>query len=184
MANEIVKDNDNFPAVAKNNLDAIAALCDNQIPQLKLVEGGFRVRGSDKFVKEILGTILDAVPYLIRFEDKVAHKLPHVSDDLDIPDGYERRCDLRILVDDQVVGLSLAPTSMRFGLSPYIKYLRGRGFELYQVTTKLMSQQVTNQRGTWNTVVFEFVEDTVPKSSPETPRTSNQPQDRIPQSWR
>ena len=184
MSNEILKSNGNVPAIAKDKLDAIAALSETQIPQLKPVESGFRVKGSETFVKEIRGTIIDVSPYLIRFENNIAHKLPHVADDLDIPPGYDRRCDLRILVDDQVIGLSLSPTSMRHQLSPYIKYLRGKGLELHRVTSRLTSQQVSTSKATWSKVIFEHVEDPAPKISPEPPQAATQPQDRIPQRWK
>ena len=147
-----------FPAIPEDRLDAVIGLSEDQTMWLKLVEGGLKVVAQDKFIKNVTGAIIDVTPYLMKFENGVPSKIPHVADDLQIPAGYERRCDVKIAADGQVFGLSLAPSSTRFYLSPYLKFLRSRGLRPEEAVTRVSSKQASNDRGTWSVAVFELID--------------------------
>jgi hypothetical protein len=167
------------PSIPEDKLNAVIDLSDDQTLWTKVIEGGFKVINQDKFVKGFTGRIVDVTPYLMKFENGVPHKLPHVADDLEVPEGYERRCDLKLLVDDQLIGLSLAPSSTKFYLSPYLKFLRNKGLRPEQVLTKVSSKQASNDKGTWSVAAFELIEETQ-GTSPEPPQPLS---GRVPKGW-
>jgi len=103
--------------IPEGHIDAVINLSAESILWLKPVEGGLKIVTQDKFIRDVAGKIVDVFPYLMKFEDGVPTKIPHVVDDADIPPGFERRCDLKILADGQLLGLSLAPSSMKYYLS-------------------------------------------------------------------
>ncbi len=145
------------PAIPNEKLQAVMDLAGDEIIWLKTVEGGFKLVKQDKFVKNITGRIISVEPYLMRFENGVPTKIPHIADDLQIPEGFERRCDIKIRTGDQVLGLSLPSSSFRYNLSPYLRFLHGKGLRPEQVSTKVFSRQATNNMGTWPVACFELV---------------------------
>jgi hypothetical protein len=178
------------PTIPDENIDAMIDLSDDIALWVKLVPGGFQFANHDKIVPELVGKIVSVVPYLINFEagDRIPAKLPHVKSDLEIPEGYSRRCDVKILTGGQIVGISLAPSSMKFQLSPYLKYLRNQGLRPEDVVTRITSKQVSNNMGTFQVVVFVVVNetgkpvDTPPKRTPsETPPKASS--DTYPDEW-
>ncbi len=175
----ITKFESKVPSIPDDKLNAVIDLSDDQTSWVKVIEGGFKVINQDKFVKGFTGRIMDVTPYLMKFENGVPHKLPHVADDLDIPEGFERRCDVKILADDQLIGLSLAPSSTKYYLSPYLKFLKNKGLRPEQVFTKVTSKQASNDKGTWSVAAFELVGE--PQgTSPETPQPVS---GRVPKGW-
>ena len=173
----VTKFESKVPSIPEDKLDAVIDLSDDQTSWVKVIEGGFKVINQDRFVKSFTGRIIDVTPYLMKFENGVPSKIPHVADDLDIPEGYERRCDVKLLADDSVIGMSLAPSSTKFSLSPYLKFLRNKGIRPEEVVTKVTSKQASNDKGTWAVAAFELV-----GSSDKAPPES-QTERRVPTEW-
>jgi len=169
------------PKIPDATLKAVMDLGKEITIWIKPVNGGFKIEKQDKFVKNFEGRILSMDPYLIQFENGVPDKRPHVDDDLQIPKGYERRCDLKILASDQILGISLAASSFKYNLSKYLIFLDGKGLRPEQVITKFFSQQASNAKGTWSTVCFDLV--SVISDSPVSPSTSTPSQSAIPAEW-
>ena len=145
------------PAIPNEKLQAVVDLADDQTEWLKTVEGGFKLVNQDKFIKSITGRIISVDPYLMKFENGVPTKIAHIADEHQIPEGFERRCDLKIKVGNQILGLSLPSSSFRYYLSPYIKSLLNRGLRPEQVTTRVFSRQASNAKGSWAVSCFEMV---------------------------
>jgi hypothetical protein len=162
----------NLPNIPDEKIDQIISLSDDQTIWIKVIEGGFKITSQDKFVKFLVGKIVDATPYLIKFEGGTPTKIPNVINDLEIPEGYERRCDVKLLVEDEVFGISLPPSSTKFYLSPYLKYLKNKNMRPESVLTRVISKQASNQFGTWPVAVFELAVD-----SPEAGSPKNYPKD-------
>ena len=161
----IVPREKNLPGIPDDKLSAVIQLSDDRTNWVKIVEGGFKLLGQDKFVKQLVGKIVDVTPYLIKFESGVPTKIPNVTDDLEIPEGYERRCDVKLLVDDELFGLSLPPSSIRFYLSPYLKFLRNKNLRPENVLTRVTSKMASNSMGTWPVSVFELADTPSPDAS-------------------
>ena len=140
--------------IPDETIEKIISIGDGTAIWAKLVDGGFSI--NDKIITEMKGVICGINPYLVKWENKQPHKIQHISDDDKIPPGYERRVDLRILVDEQIVGISLAKSSFKYQLSPFLRYLRNCGLRPENVVTRLRSKQVSNVHGTFNVVVFEM----------------------------
>jgi len=165
--NAILKKDDFSVSIPDEDIDAVAALSDDLAQWAKLVPGGFQFPNRDKVIPELVGTIKSITPYLVKFENGVPSKLPHEPDDYKIPEGFERRSDVKIEVNDMVIGLSLAPSTIKHQLSPYVKYLRNQGLRPEQVSTRIQSRQASNNFGTWNIAVFSMAGDASAKPAHE-----------------
>ena len=154
----LVSHSKNLPNIPPEKIDAVVALSDDQVIWLKLVEGGFKITSQDKFLKGFVARIIDVTLYLIKFENGTPTKIPNVSNDLEIPEGYERRCDVKLLNGEEVFGISMPPSSTKFYLSPYLKYLRNRNLRPENVWTRVTSKQASNQYGSWPVVVLELAD--------------------------
>jgi hypothetical protein len=169
------------PAIPDENLEAVIDMSDDLAVWSKLVPGGLQFPSQDKIIPEVTGRLIQVTPYLINFDlgDRLPAKKPHVRDDIEIPEGYSRRCDIKLDAGGQVIGLSLAPSSMKFQLSPYLKYLKNQGLRPEDVVTRVTSKQVSNNMGTFQVAVFEMVDG---KEKPsETPIESSN--DDTPGEW-
>ena len=146
--------------IPDQTIEDMIALTDDTCHWCKLADGGFKFVNQDKIVPEIVGRMMSIQPYLINFEagDRLPAKKPHVRNDIEIPEGFSRRCDIKLDVDGQLIGLSLAPSSMKFQLSPYLKYLKNQGLKHREVTTRIRSKQASNIQGTFNVAVFEIAD--------------------------
>lgn len=190
MSNEITTTGGTPPSIPDENIDAVIEMSEDITIWTKLVPGGFQFTNQDKMVPEIVGRVVSIVSLLVNFDegDRQPAKLPHVKSDLEIPPGYSRRCEVKIQSGGQVVGISLAPSSMKFQLSPYLKYLKNQGLRPEEVTTRITSKQVSNNLGTFQVAVFEMVDEagksseTPPKRTPpETPPEASS--DTYPEEW-
>jgi hypothetical protein len=171
------------PSIPDESIHQVMKLSDDVAIWAKPVAGGFQFPSQDKIVPEIVGTIVQIQPYLINFDagDRLPAKKPHVESDLEIPEGYSRRCDIKLSAGGQVVGISLAPSSLKFQLSPYLKYLSNQRLRPEEVLTRVTSRQASNNMGTFQVAVFEVAdgEPEVPEvanSEPEEPSGSPSPQ--------
>ena len=165
MNTELTKRENYELSIDNGTLEDVAALSDDWAMWVKLRDSGFEFVSMDKTVPELVGKIIDIRPYLVRFENGQPDKLPHCKNDLEIPEGYERRCDIKIETQGQVVGISLSKSSFIHQLSPFIKFLKNQGLRPEQVMTRLQSKQASNNLGVWNICTFEMVE-TPPQQSP------------------
>jgi hypothetical protein len=169
------------PAIPDENIQNVIDLSEDIAIWCKLVLGGFQFANQDKIVPELVGPMVSIQSYLINFDagDRQPAKLPHVKSDLEIPEGYSRRCDVKVLTGGQVVGISLAPSSTKFQLSPYLKYLKNQGLRPEDVVTRITSKQVSNNMGTFCVAVFEATDGE--KKPSETPIESSN--DDTPDEW-
>lgn len=138
--------------IPDERIDQIINLGEDSTFWLKVSSGGFVA--NDRVIPQLIGIITDIVPYFVRWEGKVPTKIP-ISDQ--IPDGFEIRCDIKVLVDGQVVGISLSKSTVRYQLSPYIRSLKNSGVKPEEVFSRLRVKQATNAYGTFNVVIFECV---------------------------
>jgi len=136
-------------------IEEIISIGGDSVMWSKLVDGGFLI--NEKTIPAIEGIIFRIHPYMVRWDNKRPHKIPNIPNDEVIPEGYERRVDLKVLVDGQLLGLSLSKSSIKFQLSPYLRYLKNSGLRPEDVVTRLKSKQVSNVHGTFNVVVFEML---------------------------
>jgi hypothetical protein len=168
--------------IPDQTIEDMIALADDTCQWCKLTDGGFKFVNQDKIVPEIVGRMMSIQLYLINFEagDRLPAKKPHVRNDTEIPEGYSRRCDIKLDVDGQLIGLSLAPSSIKFQLSPYLKYLKNQGLRPDQVITRVRSKQASNALGTFNVAVFEIA-DAERKEPSET--TSDETSFDYPDEW-
>lgn len=160
-------------AIPEETVKAVAAMADDQPLWMKVTQFGLSY--GEKVVPEIRGRIIQIEPCIIKFEGigKPPIKKPHVADDKDIPEGFERRCDIKIDIgNEQIIGISLSKTSFRWGLAPYIKYLINQGLKPSDVITVLRTRAVTNQYGQFAVVNFNVAND----SSPVDPAPTQVPQ--------
>jgi hypothetical protein len=125
---------------------------DSDILWVKFNPSGFVL--NDRTLPELQGVILDIHPHLIRFEGKTPEKLPNTIRDEDIPEGFERRCDIKMQLHECKIGLSLPKTSF-FQLKPYVRYLTNKGLRPEEVVTRMHTQSRSNQYGTFSVIVFE-----------------------------
>jgi len=171
------------PAIPDENIKSIIDLSDDIAIWCKLVPGGFQFANQGKIVEELVGQVVSINPYLINFDagDRLPAKKPHVKEDTQIPEGYSRRCDIKIITGGQVVGISLAPSSMKFQLSPYLKYLKNQGLRPEDVITRITSKQVSNNMGTFQVAVFETVDEK--RKEPSDTSQAYAPVDQYPGEW-
>jgi len=178
------------PTIPDESIGHVIELSEDIAIWCKPIPGGFQFTNQDKTIPEIIGYMVGIVPYLINFDsgDRAPAKLPHVASDLEIPEGYSRRCDVKIKTADQIIGLSLAPSSVKYQLSPYLKYLRNQGLRPEQVPTRLTSRTVSNNMGSFQVVVFEVAESRkeITPSTKKTPSETPPPEQTsfyIPKEW-
>ena len=138
--------------------DEVIEAGDDATMWAKATEAGFAF--NDKTVPTLTGVITAMYPYLVKWEEGQPHKIANVANDIDIPEGYERRCDVKMEVGaGQLVGVSLSKSSFKYHLSPYVRHLKGVGLRAGDVVTRLRVLQVSNRMGTFNVVAFEVVDD-------------------------
>jgi hypothetical protein len=121
----------------------------------KVTEGGFLI--FEKTIPELEGIICELYNYLVEWDGKKPHKIPTVPSDSQIPEGYERRVDMKVMIGDQLVGISLAKSSIKYHLAPYLKYLSNHGYKPNDVVTKFRIKQVSNVHGSFPVTTFSMV---------------------------
>jgi hypothetical protein len=143
----------------------VISISDDDVLWLKISEAGFHA--DDTFMaQELNGVILNAKAYWIQWTPgQPPDKIPFRTMD-DQPQGYELRCDLKVkLLDGELVGLSLAPSSCR-SFSRYARRLTAMRLQLGDVVTIFRTRAVSNKMGQKFSIVdFDFIP----------PRTDNKP---------
>ena len=151
------------PMIKEEDINAVIRLSDNTCIWSKLVDGGFKFDNQDKIISELVGRLVEIRPYLIDFDsgERPPPRLPHVESDLEIPQGYIRRTDIKIEAANSggsVIGLSLAFSSAKYQLSPYLRHLKNQGLKPDEVVTRITSRQASNPSGTFSVAVFELID--------------------------
>jgi hypothetical protein len=167
--------------IPDENLDQCERLADEVTIWAKLDKGGngIVIESQGKILPELKGRILSIQPYLVKFSEDGPEKIPHVVNDLKIPKGFERRCDIKMNCGGTLIGLSLSKSSFKFQLSPYVKYLRKRGLRPEQVNTRIRTRMAKNHLGSWSIAVFDIAEDDQDNVKPQQP-----PKVDTPAEWR
>lgn len=154
MEKEIVKIEDQQVVEFKLDdevLSQIVELADGTL-WVKVTQLGF-VWG-DKVAPELVGLIADIHPYCIRWADKCPEKVPFAKTP---PVGFEVRADLIIVIGGQRVGISIAKSTIKGQLAPYLKFLQNQHVKPDQVVTRLRTRQASNAYGSFTVVTFEYV---------------------------
>jgi hypothetical protein len=167
--------------IPDENLDQCIRLADDVTIWAKLDKGGngIVIESQGKILPELKGKILSIQPYLVKFNEGVPEKIPHVENDLKIPKDFERRCDVKMNCGGTLIGLSLSKSSFKFQLSPYVKYLRKQGLRPEQVTTRIRTRMASNHLGSWPIAVFDIAGD-----QPDVVKPQQPPEVKTPPQWR
>ncbi len=140
-----------------DTIESIISISDDDVLWLKIAEGGF-LDGDDFLTAELRGIVFDIKPYWIRWNiGEPPEKIPFRSMD-DQPEGFELRTDLKIkLLDDELVGLSLAPSSSR-NFSRYMRRLQGLRLPISEIVTSFSTRAVVNKQKQKFTILdFDFI---------------------------
>jgi hypothetical protein len=172
---------ENALIIPDENLDQCLRLADDVTMWAKLDKGGngIVIDSQGKILPEIKGKLVSIQPYLVRFNESSPEKIPHVDDELQIPSGFERRCDLKIDCGGTLIGLSLAKSSFKFQLCPYLKHLRNLGLRPEEITTRIRTRMASNHLGSWPIAVFDLAGGEHEVVTPQHP-----PEVKIPTQWR
>jgi hypothetical protein len=167
MVKEVFEDAETMPAVyAEGGLPAISdEILDELIETAKDVTLWVKPRGNsfvldDASLPNIVGNLVAIKPYLVKWTDNVPDKIEYAVNELDWPEGYEPRCDIVIQTEGgDKIGVSLAKTSFKKFLCPYIKMLSDQGLKPEQVRTQLTTWEAKSNLGSFNLVKATMVSD-------------------------
>ena len=153
-------------------VESVISISDDDVLWLKIAEGGF-LDGDNFMAPEIRGIVFDIKPYWIKWNiGEPPEKIPFRSMD-DQPEFFELRTDLKVsLIDGELVGLSLAPSSSR-NFSRYMRRLQSMRLPISEVITVFTTRAVVNkQKQKFVMLDFDVIP---PKAGPE---KAKQPQDQ------
>jgi len=139
--------------IPEETIDLFARLSDENAMWIKINDAGFLI--NDKIIAEIIGIIVNVYLYYVMWVDKKPSKIPFEGQAA--PEGYELRCDLKINVQETILGLSLPKTSTKTHLARYIKFLRQSGLRPNDVFTRVRVKGVSSPHGKFNVCVFDSV---------------------------
>lgn len=137
--------------IPQEKIDLVAALADENALWIKMNEGNFLYNG--KIIPEVQGVIVSINPYYVQWVDKKPEKIPFNGQE--VPEGYDLRCDLKLNVNGSIIGLSLAKTSTKTHLAPYLKFLKDSGLKPAGVVTRIRSRVVSSPHGKYSVAVFD-----------------------------
>ena len=158
-----------YPSVSKQVVDEIIELSEDVCMYVTVEKDGFRFKNQEKMVPELVGPIRAIDCYLAYFPggSQAPIKKPWLKNDVDIPEGFERRADVKMGINGQPVCIPLSPSSIKYQLGPYLKHLRNQGLEPEDVITRCTTRTASNELGSWAVVVFEIAdEQRVPSEPP------------------
>ena len=169
------KENENLPQITNQNglinieipeetINLVASMADENAVWPKLTDGGFLL--NEKVIPELKGVLAAIRPYYVKWTNKKPEKIPFNGQEA--PEGFELKCDIRLNVKGTVIGLSLAKTSIKAHLSPYLKFLKNSGLKPYEVITRIRSKAVSSSHGKFNVAIFDCCGTVVdiPESTP------------------
>ena len=187
----IVRKEETSPTIPDQVYEDLIAISDDSRLWARLTDGGFKFPAQDKVVPELVGRIKVINLYTAKFPEGggAPQKRPWVKDESQLEPGWKQRADVKIHVNGQLIGLSLAPSSVKHQLSPYTRYLTNQGLRMEDVVTRITSRQVSNQMGSYNVAVFETTDTKSGKKPsenrkgvpPETPPEASS--DTYPDEW-
>lgn len=135
----------------------VISITDDDVMWLKISDAGFHA-GENFMAEELSGLILDFKTYWIKWcQNEPPDKIPYSKME-DQPEGYELRTDLKVkLLDGELVGLSMAPSSTR-SFSRYTRRLLAARYEPGDVITIFRTRSVVNKINQKFTIIdFEFI---------------------------
>jgi len=94
-------------------------------------------------------------PYYVKWVGKQPEKIAFQGQEA--PPEFSLRCDIRMLVDGVLVGISLSKSSTKSQLSQYLKFLKKSGFRPNQVVTRVRSKTVANPHGRFPLAIFDCI---------------------------
>jgi len=175
------------PSIPEDVVQDIIELSDDTCLWTRIKTGGFQFPNQNEIVPELVGRIVAMDRYLVNFPGpgQAPIKKPWVKSDVDIPEGFSKRVDIKMNIDGQFIGLSLAHSSAKYQLSPYITYLTNQGRRPEDVITRVTTRQASNNLGTWDVAVFSLVDEVGEKEKPpEPPKPAAPNQETIPAEWK
>ncbi len=135
-------------------LDLIERLSDKNLVWIKPSDGGFLM--NNEIVPEIMGVIVGVFPHYAKWTGNKPEKIPFSGQDA--PDGFTLHTDLKIDIGGGgLIGLSLATTTTKSYLSPYLKSLRQSGLRPNEALTQLKVKSVPGKQRTFNVVNFTLI---------------------------
>ncbi len=140
--------------IPQDVIDALARLAEESVTWVKPTEGGFLV-GGEKLLPELQGVLRRMDPHLVKWVDKKPEKIRFTGQAP--PEGFKLETNVIIDVDRTLFGVSLAPTSIRRQLSPYLRFLEGLGLRPEEVITRIRTRPERSSRGKYTVCVFEYV---------------------------
>ena len=101
---EIIQSNNDL-IVNDEAIEDLIDLADDVPSQIRISDNGFKV--NEKVLPRLRGILFNPQPYLIKFNGAGTRpeRLPYERDREKIPDGFERRCDVKMLISDQEFNL-------------------------------------------------------------------------------
>jgi len=156
---EVFEDAEVLPAVYDENLpDLPEEVLGELYETAKSVTTWVKPKGNaflvdDASLPTVDGKIIDINPYLVNWEDNMPDKIEYTVDEDQWPEGYEPRCDVIISTEHgDKIGISLAKSSFKKQLCPYIKMLMDRNIKPNEVVTRFITWEAKNNLGTFNVV--------------------------------
>ena len=152
---EIILSNNEL-TVSDEAVDDLNDMADERPSFIKMIDNGLEIDG--KKFNRVRAILHDAKLYFIKFHGAglPVERKPYVKGYSNIPEGFERRCDVQARVNDVDYILSLPPTSTT-QLAKYNKFLSNENLKLTDMVTELSVTKKTGSNGTYNCIVFEAV---------------------------
>jgi hypothetical protein len=139
-----------IPGIANAVLDSIEAMSEDSVMWVKPTAQGFML--GEETYESIDGVITDIDFYYCRWSNNQIDKIHDVLPGNE-PEGYSPRADVLVFTSDgEEVGISLATSSFKFSLAPYLKNLKRMGLAPTQAVTKFTTKEVKGRMGTYVTV--------------------------------
>jgi hypothetical protein len=138
------------PGISNAVLDSIEAMTEDSVMWVKATAQGFTL--GEETSESIDGVITDIDFYYCRWENSQIDKLHDVLPGNE-PEGYSPRADLLVFTNDgEEVGISLATSSFKFSLAPYLKNLKRMGIAPTEAITRFTTKEVRGKHGVYVTV--------------------------------
>jgi len=128
----------------------------------RVTEKGFMCE--DRFFSQLEGRFVDIYLVGVQWDGKELHRVPY-PDDGALPDGFNPRARVKMLINGQAVVVTVSKWSWRFRLSKYVSYLDKSGLKPSEVITRISVTRENNRYGSFNALRFEVVARVV-KSDP------------------
>ena len=138
-------------------IERIIQIGDEEVQWLRNSTGGFKVSDDDTR-REVTGCIFAINNYLIAWHDGSPERMDDPGT-RDLPPGFERRVDLKIVTTDGYrLGISIPGASLRKNFAGYLKKLSNAGLKPNEVWTKFRCSERKAKDLEGNAISFPFIE--------------------------